>query len=141
MDNQGTKRVQGIVCALLYYALAVDNKLLVSLSAIILHQSTTTQRTNDAINQILDYCATYSANGILYRSRNMVLFAHSDAGFHNESKGHRIAGDHIFFSKNDACPDGTALFSLLPILLNLLYPLLQKHNWGHFSSQLKKWWK
>ena len=35
LDSQGTKRVQGIVGALLYYALSVNNKLLVGLSAII----------------------------------------------------------------------------------------------------------
>ena len=34
LEIQGTKRVQGIVGALLYYARAVDNKLLVGLSAI-----------------------------------------------------------------------------------------------------------
>ena len=34
LDSQGKKRVQGIVGALLYYARAVDNKLLVGLSAI-----------------------------------------------------------------------------------------------------------
>ena len=34
LDSQGTKRVQGIVDALLYYARAVDKKLLVGLSDI-----------------------------------------------------------------------------------------------------------
>ena len=34
LDNEGTKRIQGIVGALLYYARAVDNKLLVGLSVI-----------------------------------------------------------------------------------------------------------
>ena len=34
----------------------------------------------------------------------MVLCAHSDAGFHNESKGCSRAGAHIFFSENDAMP-------------------------------------
>ena len=34
LDSQGTERVQGIVGALLYYARAVDNKLLVRLRAI-----------------------------------------------------------------------------------------------------------
>ena len=56
LDSQGTKRVQGIVSALLYYARAVYNKLLVGLSAIGSHQAAATQRTNEAINQILDYC-------------------------------------------------------------------------------------
>ena len=98
MDSQGTKRVQGIVRALLYYALSVDNKLLVGLSEIWSQQAADTQRTNDAINQILYYCATYPADGILYSSSDMVLCAHSDAGFHNKSKVRSRSGDHIFLS-------------------------------------------
>ena len=82
----------------------MDNKLLVSLSAIGSQQASTTQRTNDAINQIIDYCATYPADGILYCSSDMVLCAHSEAGFHNESKGRSIAGVHIFISENGAMP-------------------------------------
>ena len=58
LESQGTKRVQGIVGALLYYARAVDKKLLVRLSAIGLQQHSATQHTSEAIDQILDYCAT-----------------------------------------------------------------------------------
>ena len=54
LDNKGNKRIQSIVGALLYYARAVDNKLLVSLSAIGAQQAASTQRTNKAINQLLD---------------------------------------------------------------------------------------
>ena len=104
LDSQGTKHVQGIVGALLYYARAVDNKLLVGLIAIGSQQAAAIQRTNAAINQILDYCTTYPAYGILYRSSDMVLCAHSEAGFHNESKGRSRAGAHSFFSENDAMP-------------------------------------
>ena len=104
LDNQGTKRIQGIVGALLYYARAVDNKLLVGLSSIGSQKAAATERTNEEINQILYYCATYPADGILYRSSNMVLCAHSDAGFHNEIKGRSRAGAHVFLSKNDAMP-------------------------------------
>ena len=107
LDSQGTKRVQGIVGALLYYARAVDNKLLVGLSAIGSHQAAATQRTNDAINQILDYCATYPADGIIYRSSDMVLCANSDAGFHNEGKGLSRSGAHISCLKTTPCPNGT----------------------------------
>ena len=59
LDRQGTKHVQGIVGALLYYARAMDNKLLVSISAIGSQQASATQRTNEVIDQILDYCAPY----------------------------------------------------------------------------------
>jgi hypothetical protein len=34
----------------------------------------------------------------------MILCAHADAGFHNESKGHSRAGAHIFLSENDPFP-------------------------------------
>ena len=34
----------------------------------------------------------------------MVLCAHTDAGFHNESKGRSRSGDHIFPSENDSMP-------------------------------------
>ena len=82
----------------------MDNKLLVGLSAIGSQQASATQRTNEAINQILDYCATYPVDIILYHSTNVVLCAHSDAGFHNESRGRSRSGTHIFLSENDAMP-------------------------------------
>ena len=58
LDSQVTKRVQGIVVDLLYYFRSVDNKLLVGLSGIVSHQASVTQHTNEAIDQILYYCAT-----------------------------------------------------------------------------------
>ena len=61
-----------------------------------------TRCTKEAINQILNYCATYPADGILYRSSDMVLCAYSDAGLHNESKKRSRAGAYIILSKNDA---------------------------------------
>ena len=53
---------------------------------------------------MLDYLATYPNDGIVYRSRNMILAAHSDAGFHNESKGRSQAGAHIFLSEDNPIP-------------------------------------
>ena len=104
LENKGTKRIHGIVGELLYYARSVDNKLLVGLRAIGSQQVAATERTNEATNQILDCYATYPADGILYRSINMVLCAHYDTGFHNKNKGHSRAGAHIFLSENDALP-------------------------------------
>ena len=82
----------------------MDNKLLVGLSYIGAQQAATTECTNEAINQLLDYSATYPADGILYCSNDMVLCAHSDAGFHNESKGRSRAVAHIFLSEKDPMP-------------------------------------
>eukprot|EP00804_Cyclotella_cryptica_P024748 CCRYP_001721-RA/>CCRYP_001721-RA protein AED:0.42 eAED:0.42 QI:0/-1/0/1/-1/1/1/0/149 len=46
LNNAGVKRVQGIVGALLYYAHAVDNKLLHALSKIGTQQAAVTEATN-----------------------------------------------------------------------------------------------
>ena len=85
LDEKGIKQVQMIVGALLFIGRAVNNKLLVALSAISAQQSKATENTNEAMNQLLDYCATYPNDGIIYRTSDMVLAAHSDAGFNNES--------------------------------------------------------
>ena len=82
----------------------MDNKLLDGLRAIGSQQNSATQRTNEAVDKSLDDCATYPSDGILYRSSDMVLCAHSDAGLHNEIKGRSRPGAHIFLSENDAMP-------------------------------------
>ena len=110
LDAKGIKRVQQIVGALLYYARAVDNKLLVALNAIGMQQLAATEETDKAISQLLDYVATYPNVGTIYRSSGMVLAAHSDAGFNNESKGRSRAGAHIFCLKTTPNPNGMDQF-------------------------------
>ena len=46
--------------------ISVNNKLLVALSAIGSQKSAATEETDDAIEQLLDYVATYPDNGILF---------------------------------------------------------------------------
>ena len=79
---------------------AVNNKLLVALSAIGAQKSGATEETAYAIEQLLDYVATYSDNVILFRKGDIILAAHAYAGFVNESKARSRAGAHIFISNN-----------------------------------------
>ena len=46
---------------------AVNNKLLVALSVIVTQQAATIEDTAAAIEQLLDYVATYPNDGILFR--------------------------------------------------------------------------
>ena len=94
----GIKRIQAIVGAVLLYGMAVDKKLLVTLNYIGTQQAAATEATNEDVNQMLDYLATYPNYGIVYQASNMILATHSDAGFNNESKGRSRAGAHIFLS-------------------------------------------
>ncbi len=84
LDSDGIKCIQGIIGSLLYYAQAVDNKLLETLSAISSQQANATENTAKAVNHLLDYVATYPTDGITYRASSMVLAAHSDASFLTE---------------------------------------------------------
>ena len=104
LDAKGITRVQRIVGALLYYGRAVNNKLLVALSAIGTQQAAATEQTNVAVAQLLDHVATYPDDGILFRASAMVLCAHADAGFNNETKSRSRDGAHIFLSEDDARP-------------------------------------
>ncbi len=104
LDAAGIKRIQGIVGSLLYYARAVDNKLLVALSTISSQQTAATQNTASAVHQLLDYVATYPNDGITYRASSMILAAHSDASYLTEVGSRSRAGAHIFLSENDPIP-------------------------------------
>ena len=54
-----------------------------------------------AVDQLLDYCATYNDNGTTYRANHMMLAAHSDTSFNNESRSRSRACAHIFLSENN----------------------------------------
>ena len=63
-----------------YVGRAVNNKILVALSAIGALQASATEDTAAAIEQLLDYVATYPSDVILFRKSDMILAAHADAG-------------------------------------------------------------
>lgn len=90
--------------SLLYYAQAVDNKLLVALSAISSQQPKATENTARAAHQLLDYVATYPSDGITYRASSMILAAHSDASFLTETGSRSRSGAYIFLSEDDPIP-------------------------------------
>eukprot|EP00804_Cyclotella_cryptica_P024876 CCRYP_011785-RA/>CCRYP_011785-RA protein AED:0.40 eAED:0.40 QI:0/0/0/1/1/1/2/0/342 len=104
LDAAGIKRIQDIVGSILYYARAVDNKLLVALSTISSQQTAATQNTAAAVHQLLDYVATYPKDGITYHASSMILAAHSDASYLTEPGSRSRAGAHIFLSEDDPVP-------------------------------------
>jgi hypothetical protein len=99
LSTEGVKRIQGIIGTLLYYPHAVDNKLLATLSTLSSQQATTTEATNVAMNQLLNYLVTYPDDGTTYRASDMILCAQPDRSFHNKSMGRSQASAHIFILK------------------------------------------
>ena len=88
LDAQGIKCVQAVVGEVLLYGRAVDNKFLVAFISISTQQASATESSNEAIDKLLDYLATYPDKSIVYISISMILAAQFDAVFHNESKVH-----------------------------------------------------
>ena len=83
LDDKGIKRFQVVIGALLYVEIAFNNKLIVALSAIGSQKAAPTLETEESIEQLLDYFATYPDDGILFRERDMILAAQADTGFIN----------------------------------------------------------
>jgi hypothetical protein len=63
------------------------------------------------VEMLLNYAATYSNNGIVYRASDMVLCTHADAGYLNITQSCSRAGAHIFLLEDDPSPrfNGTVL--------------------------------
>ena len=100
LNEKGIKRIQGIVGDLLYVGRAVNNNLLLALREIGAQQAAATDNTAAAIEQLLDYLATYANDGILFRKKYKILEAHADARFLNKSRARSRAGTYIFLSEN-----------------------------------------
>jgi hypothetical protein len=106
LSLEGILRIQKIVGTLLYYARAVDSTMLVTLSSLASRQSKATERTNQDIDQLLDYCATHPIAILRFHGSDMLLKIHSDAGYLNESKARSRAGGHFSLGNN---PENTPL--------------------------------
>jgi hypothetical protein len=69
--------------------------MLVTLSWLASRQSKATKRTEDDVNQLLDYCATHPTAILRFHGSDMVLNIHSNAGYLNEAKARSRAGGHF----------------------------------------------
>ena len=78
-DKAGEKYVQEVMRVFLFYAWAVDNTMLVALSAIASEQAKATEKTLHKVNQFLDYAASNLDAILMYQASNMVLAVHSKA--------------------------------------------------------------
>jgi hypothetical protein len=81
---------------------SITNYLLIS--AIAARQAKATIATEQAVDLLLDYVATYPNDGIVYCKSDMILCAHADAGFLNKTNSCSRAGAHIYLLEDDPFP-------------------------------------
>ena len=71
--------------------------------------------------QLLDYVASQEDAILTYRASDMVLAAHSDAGYLNESNARSRAGGHIFLSSDSQYPaNNGAILNVAQIIKNVM---------------------
>ena len=81
MEKEQTTILQQVCGTFLYYARAVDCTMLHSLNDLATQVKDGTQKTVEALNHFLDYCATHPEAVVLYRASDMILHNHSDAAY------------------------------------------------------------
>ena len=92
------KKVQEIIGTLLYYALAIDNTMLVALGDLASAQAQPTEATWGKITWILNYAATHPSAEIKYHASDMCLHIHSDASYLSAPKARSRASGFFFLS-------------------------------------------
>ena len=80
-----TRLLQQVCGIFLYYARAVD---------------CTMQKTVEALNNFLDYCATRLEVTVLYRASNMMLHNHSDAAYLIATGARSRAAEYTYLGNN-----------------------------------------
>eukprot|EP00804_Cyclotella_cryptica_P024021 CCRYP_020049-RA/>CCRYP_020049-RA protein AED:0.41 eAED:0.41 QI:0/-1/0/1/-1/1/1/0/276 len=110
LDAAGLKRIQQVVGALLYYARAVDNTILLSLSAIASEQAHPMQLTYKRCHHLLNYCASHPDAVVRFKASDMVLNIHPDASYLSETNARSRITGHFFL--------GSVSIDKTPIKLN-----------------------
>jgi hypothetical protein len=80
----------------LYYAKAVEPTILVPLNDIATEQTKSTEKTQAATNQLLDYVATHPDATIRYHASDMIIHIHSDASYLSVSNARSRLGGLFF---------------------------------------------
>ena len=119
LPEERLKFIQQVVGVFLYYAIAIDNTLLVALSNIGPEQSRATSKSMDEVQHLLDYLASNTNATIRYHASGMILFIHSDASYLSVTKARsRVSG--VFFL-SDPKPDAITFNYYTPILNGFIF--------------------
>jgi hypothetical protein len=96
LGDKEIKAVQKIVGSILYYARAVDMRVLMVLSTITSKQTKGTERTMEKALQVLDYLVTHPDATVRFRATDMVMNIHSDVSYLLEPNSCSRACGHFF---------------------------------------------
>ena len=81
VSKEDNKFIMQVTVNFLFRAIAVDSKMLPTLSALASEQSSPTEAKMKRCKQFLDYAASQEESVLTYRASNMILAIHSDASY------------------------------------------------------------
>ena len=119
LTEEKIKFIQQVVGVFLYYAIAIDNTVIVPLSDIGSEQARATSKTMDKVQQLLDCLASDPNETIRYHARGMIIFIHIDASYLSVTKTRSRANG--VFSLSDPKPDAITFSGYTPILNGLIF--------------------
>jgi hypothetical protein len=90
-----------VIGSLLYYARSVDSTMLFALSTLASTQAKGTAVTADAMNQLLDYCATHPNAEVCYHLSDMVLQVSINASNLLEPEARSRTGGHFYLGNKE----------------------------------------
>ena len=115
------KTLQEQVGCLLYYARGVDATLLPAVNHIASLQANPTTLVRDTMTRLLQHCARYPNNALVFTACNMRLFIQSDASYLSRPKARSVAGG-IFYLGNDNASEINvpclALSTIVPVVVS-----------------------
>jgi hypothetical protein len=92
--------MQKVTGSVLYYARAVDPTVLMPLNHIVMEQTKVTEKTQAAMNHLLDYLTTHPYDTIRYHASDIILHIHSDASYLSVSNARSRLGGLFFSATN-----------------------------------------
>ena len=119
LPEERIKFIQKVVVIFLYYAIALENTLLVTLSDIGSKQSRATLKTMDEVQHLLDYLASNTNATIRFHASGMILLVHSDASYLPVTKARSRSSGVFFLSDNK--PDAITFSEYTPTLNGFIF--------------------
>ena len=96
LGDSDKKYIQQVLGSFLYYARAIDMKILLALNDIATQQAKPTESTTKRVHQLLDYMAMHPKAIIRFHASFMILNIHSDASYCSAGRGRSQASGYFF---------------------------------------------
>ena len=121
LDDKVKKYIQCVNGTLVYIGRYFESTLTTPLSAIAFQKSKPTIENMKRAKTILNYVSTQDKAILTYTSSDMLLAAHSDAGYLKNTNSRSRAGGHFFLSENVEHPaNNGAILAIAQIIKNVM---------------------